>query len=498
MSLTFEDMENKGFIKELAECFSEQPEAIALLAKLGIKEVQFPSFNSMTPEQWWRLVCKKFALGKVEDGLKRLIDAAMAEYPFNPVFKNYQEEGGAKNELELILRGAADTYPGKSLFKEYQSDQSRPDNRGDIAGIVELVLPGNLSDDLILKIIDLILARAGAMGGRAVLNLGRSGSSRFNFSVDGIPPEQIDRLAREIEQACANLGVQARVTREPYTFRDYYSDPLTAEGPDGQRFALEQIRASTPVKDIARGVMNSYKDEVWPTTKTGQRQQAVIDRVTPEGTVRLDPRQTLHDAGVRPGDTLQVSPERTAGAVDPLMREEALARVRVQVLDHAAANPGFEVEANSLVAPTEYLFRFRAPSFAPPWYPGEPPRPIERHEVLVELPPDFPIEAPLAWWQTEIFHPNIHPENGRVCLGDLQENYQPGLDFGELCKMLVDIAAYRSYAFEKGYFDEAAAKWALSEEGQLAIEQAGGFSLIRRLVEAGQPQQPLRIRRIDR
>jgi hypothetical protein len=460
-------MKNDGLIEELSNCFADQASAIGLLGKIGIKPGRLPAFGSMAADQWWYSVCVELERGLIDNGLERLLNAA------------------------------ADTYPGNPRFKDYLTERSKPDNRGSGPGNIDLTISGNMSDNLLLEIIDRAARFVKETGGDFVLNLGRQGSSRFNLSVEGVPPDEIDRIVREIERICEERGVQAQVNRTSYTFRDYYSDPLTAEGPDGQRFALEQIRASTPVKDIARGVMNSYKDDVWPMTKTGQRQQAVIDRVTPEGTVRLDPRQTLHDAGVRPGDTLQVSPERTAGAVDPLLREEALARVRVQVLDHATANPGFEVEANSLVAPTEYLFRFQAPSFAPPLSPDEPPRPIKWHEVLVELPPDFPIEAPLAWWQTEIFHPNIHPETGLVCLGDLQENYQPGLDFGELCKMLVDIAAYRSYAFDKGYFDEAAAKWALSAEGQLAIEQAGGFSLIRRLVEAGQPQQPLRIRRID-
>jgi hypothetical protein len=450
MPLTFQDIEKNGLLQELVKSFFERQDALALLSKAEVDEGHFRPFESTPRNDWWGTVCTDIANGE---------------------FKN--------SNLERLFSEAADMKPGNELFKPFLRSTSLPDNRGSNQGNIQLVFPSDIPDDLALRILKLAKETVQRTGRNFVLNLGTEGSSRFHISIEDAQPAEIDRLAREIEQACANLGVQARVTREPYHFRDYYSDPLTAEGPDGQRFALEQLRASTPVKDIARGVMNSYKDEVWPTTKTGQRQQAVIDRVTPEGTVRLDPRQTLHDAGVRPGDTLQVSPERTAGAVDPLLREEALARVRVQVLDHAAANPGFEVEANSLVAPTEYLFRFRASSFAPPLSPGESPRPIELHEVLVELPPDFSVEAPTAWWQTDIFHPNIHPETGLVCLGALRENYQPGLDFGELCKMLVDITAYRNYAFEEGYFNEAAAKWALSEEGQLAIEQAGGFSLIR-------------------
>jgi Ubiquitin-conjugating enzyme/Effector-associated domain 1 len=469
MSLTVQQMQQEGLIEELADCFDTEPAALALLARINVKEAFFRLFNSMQTRQWWDHVCREIGKGIIRNGLDRLVCAA------------------------------ADVFPGNQKFEKYQKAQSKPENRGRVSGNIKLTLPANIPPEMVLKIIESAKNTVLETGGEFVLNLGSPGSSQFHFSIDGVPPEDVDRIAQRIARICAQEGVQAEVTREPYNFRDYYSDPLTAEGPDGRRFELEHIRASTPVRDVARGVMNSYQDDVWPATRTGQKQQAVVDRVTPEGTVRLDPRNTLHDAGVRPGDTLRVSPERTAGAVDPLMREEALARVRVQVLGHAAANPGFEVEANSLVAPTEYLFRFRVPSFAPPASPGQSPRRIEQHEVLLELPPDFPIKAPEAWWQTDIFHPNIRLDNGWVCLGALKKHYKPGLDFGDLCKMLVDIAAYRTYTVDPhDYVNSDAYQWALSSDGQIAIERAGGFSLRFRLVAEGQPAQPLRIRKVER
>ena len=171
------------------------------------------------------------------------------------------------------------------------------------------------------------------------------------------------------------------------------------------------------------------------------------------------------------------------------------------------SHPGFEMSANSLVAPTEYEFEFTTPSFGPPPGPDRPPLPIDAHRVLVELPPDFPEQAPAAWWQTEVFHPNIHPETGYVCLGALKEHYVPGMDFGELCQMLVDLAAYRNYAVVEddparpgelrgAALDTAAARWAVSADGQRAIEARGGISLTGRMVLAGAPERQLRIRRV--
>ena len=328
-----------------------------------------------------------------------------------------------------------------------------------------------------------------------MINLGEQGSSRFNLTLEGLTDSQIDNLFEEVRESCRSRGVSADIHIEPYHFRDYYADPLTAEGPDGRRYALDRIRASTRVKDIARGVMHQYSDDVWPS-RQGQKTQAVVDQVAADGKgKRLDPGETLHDAGVRPGDTLRVAPERTAGAIDPLMREAGLARAKNEVLKFAESHPGFEVDANSLVAPTEYLFRFSTKGFAPPLSPGGPPRPINDHEVLIELPDDFPIKAPLAWWQTEIFHPNIDPATGWVCLGALQDQYRPSLDFGELCQMLFDLAGFRNYAVTEGHNPDAA-KWALSPEGQLTIEQIGGLSIIRRMVMEGEPEQQLNIREI--
>jgi ubiquitin-protein ligase len=172
---------------------------------------------------------------------------------------------------------------------------------------------------------------------------------------------------------------------------------------------------------------------------------------------------------VRPFDLLEVHPERRAGSVNPFLLTESLSMVKNQILAFARANPGFEVQANSVDVPTEYLVRFHAPGFAP----GSPPRRIEEHEVLLVLPPDFPVKAPEAYFQRPVFHPNVDRKTGLVCLGVLAESYRPGLHFGTLCQMLVDMASYRNYELREGYDMEAAA-WAATAEGQAAIASIGG------------------------
>ncbi|ETR66564.1 MAG: hypothetical protein OMM_12637, partial [Candidatus Magnetoglobus multicellularis str. Araruama] len=84
---------------------------------------------------------------------------------------------------------------------------------------------------------------------------------------------------------------------------------LTAEGPDGARFALDSVPSSTPVRDIAKGVIQQYDNGILPS-----KTQCVVDYLHTDGQgVRLDPRSTLAEAGIKNGDTLRVTPESTAG-----------------------------------------------------------------------------------------------------------------------------------------------------------------------------------------
>ena len=105
------------------------------------------------------------------------------------------------------------------------------------------------------------------------------------------------------------------------------------------------------------------------------------------------------------------------------------------------------------------------------------------------------MKAPDAFWQTPIFHPNIHPTVNKVCLGALGEYYVPGLEFGDLCQLLVDLASYQNYTLEEGYNSDAQ-MWALSDEGEIAIEQRGGKSFTRLVLHKLHEPRSLSIQRI--
>lgn len=274
---------------------------------------------------------------------------------------------------------------------------------------------------------------------------------------------------------------------------NYLYHAIYVEGPDARRFVVRDAPAQQTVGNLGGEVLADQYPQ------PGDRSVPItVDHVGADGeTRRIDGDATLHDAGVRDGDTLRVGRQTNAGSVHPDVHRAALERARNQLREFARHNPGFRVRANTSRPPTEYELRFRQPSLGPGPYEGAEPEPIEHHIVLVVLGPEFPRQAPVLWWETPIFHPNVAPNYGdglrtrqlagKVCLGLLAEEWQPGRDFGELCQMVIDMAAFRSYGLfrETGryaadgtpevagdFYDKRAAEWVW--RNQERIRQMGG------------------------
>lgn len=277
---------------------------------------------------------------------------------------------------------------------------------------------------------------------------------------------------------------------------DYLLNLLYVQGPDGRQWRITDAPAAQTVGNVAAQVVEQYGAGMDTSVPT------VIDHEGPGGRRRrMNPDSTLDEEGVRDGDRMHVGFEATAGAGNPLERQDALYRVRNQILDFAEQNTDFEVRVNSTTLPTEYELRFEHPGFGPPAGAGGGPVLVSRHAVLVQLGPDFPETAPFVFWETPIFHPNVfpnyecelyraHPESrGAVCLGAIAESYVPSLDFADVCRLLIDIAAYRNYGIEveagpidargefathANFFDPLAAMWARGSEGRRRIAEIGG------------------------
>lgn len=311
-------------------------------------------------------------------------------------------------------------------------------------------------------------------------------------------------VAERMRRGQADVGWTVVPPGDP----DYLLRQFFVEGPDGRRFRYSDIPAATPVGAVASELFDHY-----PETLPGADQPTVVDQVAPDGSGRrMNPDNSLHEEGVTEDSTLRVGFQRQAAAVNPLDRREALFGVRNQMQAYVDTHPGFLVTPNSPALPTEYYIEFTQPSFGPPdtpgFPPGDQPPDIHGHELSIVLTPDFPITAPRVRWVSDVFHPNVFPTyecdalrqrpymHGLVCLGTLDELYQPSLDFAELCDTLRDIAGYRNYSvfvvsgdavdertglpLPRGdYYDRDAAMWACSAEGQERIEKIGGVPLLR-------------------
>src|ERR1044072_127604 len=64
----------------------------------------------------------------------------------------------------------------------------------------------------------------------------------------------------------------------------------------------------------------------------------------------------------------------------------------------------------------------------------------DEHRLIIKLGPEFPLDAPLIYWETPLFHPNVVPP--AVCMGD---HWYPGGSVAELCLALCEMVQYRSF-----------------------------------------------------
>jgi Effector-associated domain 1/Ubiquitin-conjugating enzyme len=467
MALTLQQVSALGGLNALADAFESGDNARALLERIGYPRNIIPQGTAHSLA-FWQTVCQQIDNGLTEGGFEALFGAALQTYPHNRRFREIPNADGQPAVAPPAPGGAQ--HPGRSLL---------------IRGCDDIYFVVDTARDIV---------RERRMQGTVELDYHSAGM--LMISLLGLRPQEVETLERELSGRLERRGISPSISQGPTEFRDYLFRNIIAEGPDGSQFEMTNVPGSTRFSDVATAVMNQYDLRAWGKDKSGKPKPATVDYVKPEGKPeRMRPEVTLHQAGIPEGATLQVHPEATAGAIDPRLRNEALARVKLQVMAYALANPGFEVTVDFPEVPTEYVFRFSAPSWGPPPAAGDEPVPIDRHEVFLAMPPDFPIKAPEVFWQTPIFHPNIHLGSGWVCLGELADRYRPGIDFGQLCQMLVDIANYSNYATEEGH-NQDAQRWALSPSGQFAIERRGGRSVARKYLESVQQARPIEIRRV--
>ncbi|MES5823899.1 ubiquitin-conjugating enzyme E2 [Streptomyces sp. RG80] len=434
-----------------------------ILRTMGFPEARLPSVDA-TSRVYWSEARRLIDAGVLVDGEALLARAVHNEYPGNALFRASVEA------LEPV------TEP---------PSPRRPEPHATPSGPVPHAEPGSETYPTLVFVCSThhaaFIEEVRALDPRAEMFFvsqgedAQVGQIAMSLTTE-LAPGQIDALRGQLVGAGAPADLE--LLQEVYDHRPYLLEALRVNGPDQQPYDLAGVPSITPVRDIAAAVLAHYEGRM------GRRPRTVVDHQQPDGSFRrLDPAQSLHDAGVREGDTLNVYPEATAGNAQ--LRMQAIIRVREEMHRYADQHTDFEiVDTDDPEFPTDYEIRFKGPGLRLPDQQSANalPRPEQqdKHNALILLGPDFPLVAPAVFWLSPIFHPNIkgpdpqYPQaEGAVCLGVLAHSWRPALDFGQLCQMLVDMAGYRNYEITDS-FNPIAAYWAMTEEGAAMIEAIGG------------------------
>ena len=246
------------------------------------------------------------------------------------------------------------------------------------------------------------------------------------------------------------------------------------ETPSGERFEAD-VPVETPLNKLAA---DFFESQEWPTTDTrGRGQRAVVEVVdsdNPDRTKRLRGEQTLEDTGLGDESILRIFPEAIAGAaVDERERIRALVADHEDMKDLVEWNTHITSTANMSHAPTQYTVTFKYPSFSGLSDDGHTPVIANTHQVEITMGAEYPRRAPFVRWLTPIFHPNIDPADGEVCLGVLRERYLPGLGLARIVNMLAEMVQFRNFDMSNAFNRDAAA-WTLDSDHWEYIQQIGG------------------------
>ena len=244
---------------------------------------------------------------------------------------------------------------------------------------------------------------------------------------------------------------------------------IIVEDTSGDRYECE-ISANTTLESLAA---DFFEDHDWPTTDSrGRGQRAVLELVDPENpdrTKRLRGEETVEKAGLWDGAIIRIFPESIAGMEDQRKRISALIADHKDMIELTDWNPYISFEANTRHAPTLYKLTFNYRSFKGISSEGLKPLYLDKHQVEITMIPEYPQRAPRVRWITPIFHPNISPETGGVCLGVLMDRYLPGLGLARIVTMLAEMIQYRNYDTTNPMNKEAA-KWVSDPDNHKYID----------------------------
>ncbi|KPA11745.1 ubiquitin-conjugating protein E2 [Candidatus Magnetomorum sp. HK-1] len=242
--------------------------------------------------------------------------------------------------------------------------------------------------------------------------------------------------------------------------------------------ARKQYEVFLPKDAKLKDVSAEFFEDIYrePRDEQGLFQRAVaelVDPKNPDKTKRLNSEETLDDLGLWDGAILRIFPESIAGIIDEHKRVSTLVADHKNLEELRQTNPKIDFKPNTSHAPTRYTIIFLEKGISGIYKNGDPII-SDKHEIEIVLDSNYPGEAPKVSWKTPIFHPNISPKTGKVCLGVLSEKYLPALGLARLVVMLFEMLQYRNYDIDSP-FNEEAADWAKNKDHHKHIINLGGY-----------------------
>ncbi|WP_250286732.1 effector-associated domain EAD1-containing protein, partial [Frankia sp. CiP1_Cm_nod2] len=386
------------FLNALARAYRTDGAVSTVFTQIGYPLAYSPVIQGSNPEQWWTQVFIEFDNGIIVAPFRTLLYSSSRRYPGNEVFQRLAARHLAEAAPDAVAADRVGMPVGPNPVRETpaEGEAGRP------AGVEEEPAaeegPAQSCH---------VIVRASSEPERrhAQETLARLGLEPHEFwstsHAVSYRVSSTDTAAVRERLDGTDLGWTLVPPGEP----DYVLQTLYVGGPDGRQFRLNDAPAQQTVENVAASVMEEY-----PPGFTDATRSIVVDEVQDDGSGRrLNTDDTLHVAGIRNNSRMRIGVEARAGALNPKDRQEALHRVRNQIVAYARAHPGFQVRANSGLLPTEYELEFAQPSFGPGAAPGDDPVAVDRHVVLIQLGAEFPETPPLVFWLTPLFHPNVFP-----------------------------------------------------------------------------------------
>lgn len=181
-----------------------------------------------------------------------------------------------------------------------------------------------------------------------------------------------------------------------------------------------------------------------PATRIPLGGWQVVPLRTASAAFTISSGRTLAAAGVRNGDHFSLVRECHAAAIrDP--REDRLRTERLELeelnrksetVDVAPINvlPGTEPEEYQLTFKCRGIYRIDA---------NQAPVYGYVHHALMNCGEGFPSTAPIVYWQSDIWHPNIDHVGKGVCTN--AKEWVPAMRLLDTCRMLFEMVQYKAY-----------------------------------------------------